>query len=74
MRSKVKYLVVLGLVMIITGLIFQCADLVKKIEDLESKYDSLVTEYLKVTYENEALWNNYYDNVSDYNGEYEYYE
>lgn len=74
MRNKVKYIVILGLLMIITGLIFQCVVLAKKIDNLEKRYDSLVNEYVKITYENEGLWNNYYDNVSDYNGEYEYYE
>lgn len=74
MRNKVKYMVIIGLLMIIIGLTFQCINLVKKINELEEQYDSLVSEYLKVTYENEGLWNNYYDNVSEYNGEYEYYE
>lgn len=86
--NKVKWLALTGVLMIITGLVLQCLTLKQERDDyyyklvhkthdkevLEVKIYELSDEIMRLRWENEALWDNYYSNVSDYEGEYEYYE
>ena len=79
---------VTGVVMIITGLIVQCVTLsnekdnlyyevVEKtdyIEELECEIYKLSDEIIQLRWENDALWDIYYSGVTEYTGEYEYYE
>lgn len=43
-------------------------------EELQAKLYAEVDARLRVQYENEWLWDLYYTQVTDYEGEYEYYE
>ena len=88
MREKAKVMIIIALVMIIAGLGLTCIDLKKErdnyyaavlektdaYEKLEIRLYAEVDTRLRVQYENEHLWDLYYSQVSDYEGEYEYYE
>lgn len=82
MTKKLAYILVfISLVLIITGLIVQIIvdnrdnqliinDYKKQIKEQKEVILQQGTEIIKLRYENEALWNNYYMNVSEYDGEY----
>lgn len=82
MTKKLAHtLIFIGLVLIITGLIAQIIvdnrdnqliinDYKKQIEAKDETIESQGRELIKLRYENEALWDNYYMNVSEYDGEY----
>lgn len=82
MTKKIAHkLIVIGLVLIIIGLIAQIIvnerdyqlvinDYKKQIEAKDETIQSQGREIIKLRYENEALWDNYYMNVSEYDGEY----
>lgn len=77
MKNKYKLVLILsaiGVAMIILGMGIWINDLGNKCDDLEIKLKDEQVKNVKLQLENDALWNNYYLNVSDYNGEYEYYE
>lgn len=85
---KVKVLIVTGVLMIITGLILQCVSLYKEKnnlyyelvektdanEKLEIKIYELSDEIVQLRWENKTAWDMYYSGVTEYTGEYEYYE
>lgn len=72
-----KVLSVIGIIMIMMGFGFEIVDLNKKvieqndvIESQKALIDELAEKSIKLEEENMALWNNYYMNVSNYDGEY----
>lgn len=82
MTKKLAHILIfIGLVLIITGLIAQIIvnerdyqlvinDYKKQIKTKDETIQSQGNEIIKLRYENEALWDNYYMNVSEYDGEY----
>lgn len=78
----------LGIFLIIIGLIFQIVELKKENKEQKELIDiqaeqiiqcneeesGLYGAYLKLEEENMVCWNMYYSGVSEYKGEYEYYE
>lgn len=74
MSKKIAYvLLVTGLILIFAGLILQIHKDNQIIKDKDSLIDKQAQEINKLNAENEALWDNYYMNASNYEG-YEYYE
>lgn len=61
-----KILAVLGVLMIMIGMTIQAEDYQEQIKEQQE-------EIIKLQKENEALWDNYYMNVTNKEG-YEYYE
>lgn len=88
MKEKAKIWIVVALVMINIGLVLSCiklrnerdnyyAEIMERAvehEELKVQLYAEVDARLKVQYENERLWEMYYSTVSEYQGEYEYYE
>ncbi len=77
---KAKIIGSVGVLMIIAGITLQTieyqdtiSDQQKEINTLEKQIEVVATENNRLKAENEALWDNYYMNVSNYEG-YEYYE
>lgn len=68
------FLSITGVVIIILGMSIWINDLNNKCNELETQLKNEQIKNVKLHQENDALWDNYYMNVSDYNGEYEYYE
>lgn len=74
MSKKLLYILLVGaLILIIIGLITQIYKCNQIINEKDQLIDSQAQELIKLRIENEALWDNYYMNVSNYEG-YEYYE
>ena len=77
-----------GVILIVIGLILEINVLASKIKDQEELIDIQATQiiqcneeesglygaYLQLEEENMTCWNMYYSGVSEYEGEYEYYE
>ncbi len=77
---KTKILLLIGLILIIIGLsiqVYKDNQIIKDkntlIEEKDERLGNLAQEIIKLRNENEALWDNYYMNVTNYEG-YEYYE
>lgn len=70
MKKVAKIIAIIGIVLIISGLIIEIVILNNKLKDTKNTLDTQLSENLKLKYENEALWENYYMNVSEYGGEY----
>lgn len=82
MTKKLAYkLIFIGLLLIITGLIAQIIvdsrdnqliinNYKKQIAEKNEVIMQQGNEIIRLRYENEALWDNYYMNVSEYDGEY----
>ena len=79
MTKKLAHILIfIGLVLIITGLIAQIIvdnqliinDYKKQIEAKDELIEQQGRTIIKLRSENEALWDNYYMNVSEYDGEY----
>lgn len=70
---KAKIIGSVGVLMIIAGLGIQMIQYQKQINDLNKKLDNALIEIDRLEAENESLWDNYYMNVTNYEG-YEYYE
>lgn len=68
------FLSITGVVIIILGMSIWINDLNNKCNELETQLKNEQIKNVKLHQENDALWDNYYMNVSDYNEEYEYYE
>lgn len=80
MKNKAKIIAVIGLIMINIGLSLSCIELKKErdkyytsviekekaYEDLEIRLQNEVSERLKLQYQNEALWEAYHSQVSDF--------
>ena len=74
MSKKLVYILLVGaLILIIIGLITQVYKCNQIITEKDQLIDSQAQELIKLRIENEALWDNYYMNASNYEG-YEYYE
>lgn len=74
MIKKLVYILLVGaLILIIIGLITQIYKCNQIITEKDELIDSQAQELIKLRIENEALWDNYYMNASNYEG-YEYYE
>ena len=80
-KRLARILAVIGLVLIITGLIATIIvnerdnqliinDYKKQIEAKDELIEQQGRTIIKLRSENEALWDNYYMNVSEYDGEY----
>jgi len=70
MRKVAKIIALIGLLLIISGLIVEIVVLNNKNKELDTQLEKQITENIKLRYENEALWDNYYMNTSEYGGEY----
>ncbi len=77
MKKVAKIIAIIGIVLIISGLIIEIIVLNNKNKELNTqlmeKTDSLEScniRLIQYQAENEALWDNYYMNVSEYGGEY----
>lgn len=77
---KVKILAITGIAMIIAGLIIQITQDQQKInkqkeeiKNLKERLDQSLIRLFRTEEENQALWDNYYMNVTNQEG-YEYYE
>ena len=70
----VLMLSIIGVAMIILGMSIWINELSNKCYEFKIKLRDEQVKNVKLQIENDALWSNYYSNVSDYNGEYEYYE
>ncbi len=82
MSKKLAHtLIFIGLILIIIGLFATIKvnerdnqliinDYKKQIEKKDEIIKNQGTEIIKLRYENESLWDNYYMNASEYNGEY----
>ena len=74
MSKKIAYILfVAGLLLIIAGLVLQVYKDKKEIDKKQQLITNQAQEIIKLRTENEALWDNYYMNVTNYEG-YEYYE
>ena len=75
MRNKLLIIFFgLSATLIILGLILQSIKLNKELVEKTDILEKLEVENIKLKQENDALWDTYYANVSDYEGVYEYYE
>lgn len=79
-KKRLNILVVIGLLIIISGLVIKIVIDEKKIKEHESTIElknELIRQQgntiVKLRAENDALWDNYYMNATNYEG-YEYYE
>lgn len=77
MRKVAKIIALIGLLLIISGLIVKIVVLNNKNKELNTqlmeKTDTLEScniRLIQYQVENEALWDNYYMNTSEYGGEY----
>lgn len=70
--KKINILIIVGFVLITLGMDIQLNDLIKENEELKKANNILYDENIKLHQQNEALWDNYYMNISKY--EREYYE
>lgn len=68
--KKVNILVAAGIILIFIGMTLQLDQLIKNNIDKQERIDNQATELIKCKEENDALWDNYYMNVSNYDGEY----
>lgn len=72
--STFTFIAILILTFMLMVAMYKCMYL----ENENTRLNNLVQEQgnkiIQLEEENEHLWNNYYENVSDYKGEYEYYE
>lgn len=78
MSKKIAHiLAIIGILLIVSGLVITIVIDENKIKEFESTIelkDELIEQQgrtiVKLRAENEALWDNYYMNVSEYDGEY----
>ena len=78
MSKKIAHiLAIIGIILIVSGLVITIVIDENKIKECESTIelkDELIEQQgrtiVKLRAENEALWDNYYMNVSEYDGEY----
>ncbi len=80
LKISIAIAIILGVIMIISGLLLQMtqyqkdiAGYQKEIKDLNARLDIIASDNTRLIEENEALWHNYYMNVTNQEG-YEYYE
>lgn len=70
MKKVAKIIAIIGVVLVISGLIIEIIILNNKLKDTKDTLNAQLSENIKLKSENEALWDNYYMNVSEYGGEY----
>lgn len=78
MSKKIAHiLTIIGIILIVSGLVITIVKDKNKIKECESAIelkDELIEQQgrtiIKLKAENEALWDNYYMNASEYDGEY----
>lgn len=80
-QGKVIILGMMGMILIALGLGVQLIQYHNEIDNLNKELnkanetiDQQATELIRYKEENDYLWSNYYMSVSDYEGEYQYYE
>lgn len=69
MKKVAKIIAIIGVVLVISGLIIEIIILNNKLKDTKDTLNAQLSENIKLKSENEALWDNYYMNVSEYGGE-----
>lgn len=70
MKKVAKIIAIIGVVLVISGLIIEIIILNNKLKDTKDTLNAQLSENIKLKSENEALWDNYYMNVSEYGGDY----
>lgn len=78
MSKKIAHIIaIIGILLIVSGLVITIVIDENKIKEFESTIelkDELIEQQgrtiVKLRAENDALWDNYYMNVSEYDGEY----
>lgn len=68
--KKFQVIAVIGIVLVAVGMVINQEILIHKNEELNDRVDQQAKEIIKLTEENSSLWDNYYMNVSNYEGEY----
>lgn len=68
--SLINKLCIIGIIVLFLGMVLQFEQVVEDNEKKQEIIDRQATEIIKLKEENEHLWNNYYMNVSNYEGEY----
>lgn len=68
--NKARIIATIGAIFIIIGLGIQIIQYQSEIDNLTDKLDKAYTQIIKLEEENNSLWDNYYMNVSEYDGEY----
>lgn len=68
--SKYQVLAIIGVILIAAGMVINQEILIHRIEELNDRIDQLAIENTKLKEENSSLWDNYYMNASNYDGEY----
>lgn len=66
----VHLIITIGIIFILLGTTIELEEVIKDNAEKQEIIDRQAEELIKCKAENEHLWNNYYENVSNYNGEY----
>ena len=68
--KKFQVIAIIGIILVAVGMVIDQEILIHKNEELNDRVDQQAKEIIKLTEENSSLWDNYYMNVSNYEGEY----
>ena len=68
--KKVNILFIIAILFILLGMALQIDKLIKENEKQQKVIDNQAKKLIKCEAENESLWDNYYMNASEYEGEY----
>ena len=68
--KKVNILFIIAILFILLGTALQIDRLIKENEKQQKIIDNQAERLIKCESENESLWDNYYMNASEYEGEY----
>lgn len=68
--KKVNILFIIAILFILLGMALQIDKLIKENEKQQKVIDNQAEKLIKCELENESLWDNYYMNASEYEGEY----
>ena len=68
--KKVNVLIITVFIFISSAMAIQFNNLIKENKNLKETNNVLYQDNIKLYQQNEALWDNYYMNVSEYDGEY----
>lgn len=68
--KKFQVIAIIGIILVAVGMVINQEILIHKNEELNDRVDQQAKEIIKLTEENSSLWDNYYMNVSNYEGEY----
>lgn len=68
--KKVNILFIIAILFILLGMALQIDKLIKENKKQQKVIDNQAEKLIKCELENESLWDNYYMNASEYEGEY----